>query len=268
MIDAGRAADMVLAAEERKTQIAPLTDSDPGFDLVRAGVVAVEVMGRRVARGEPVAGHKLGFTNKTIWDEYGVHAPIWGPVYETTVAPLGLNFDVGGLIEPRIEPEIVFRLSRAPAPDMEPDDLIACVSHLALGFELVQSIYPGWKFRPADTVAAFALHGALRHGPFVEIVPDDRQAWVRRLARFPLSLFRNGDIADVGESSNVLGGGPVTALAHLAAVIATIPGAPGIEPGQVFTTGTLTRALPVAPGELWEARAGGLPLDPIRLALI
>ena len=32
------------------------------------------------------------------------------------------------------------------------------------GFEIVQSIFPEWKFSAADTVAAFGLHGALLIG--------------------------------------------------------------------------------------------------------
>jgi 2-oxo-3-hexenedioate decarboxylase len=39
----------------------------------------------REARGEKVLGRKIGFTNRTIWEQYGVYAPIWGYVYDTTV---------------------------------------------------------------------------------------------------------------------------------------------------------------------------------------
>jgi 2-oxo-3-hexenedioate decarboxylase len=73
-------------------------------------------------------------------------------------------------------------------------------------------------------------------------------------------------VADEGRSSNVLGGGPVTALAHLVAVLSGLPDAPRMEKGQVFTTGTLTRALPVAPGEVWEVRVDGVPFGPLRIA--
>ncbi len=32
-------------------------------------------------RGERPIGRKIGFTNRNIWAEYGVYAPIWGDVY-------------------------------------------------------------------------------------------------------------------------------------------------------------------------------------------
>jgi 2-oxo-3-hexenedioate decarboxylase len=259
-------AEHVLAAFAARRQIALLTDDVPGFDLAAAGAVAVEVMRRREARGERVAGHKLGFTNRTIWAEYGVYAPIWGPVYETTVRPLDGSVPLAPFLEPRIEPEIVFRLSRAPEPDMDAAALLSCVSHVALGFEIVQSLFAGWRFRAADTVAALALHGGLFHGPFVAIGAAERGDWARGLAAFGATLFRDGEIADEGRSGNVLGGGPVVALAHLAELVGTLSGAPPVAAGQVFTTGTLTRALPVLPGETWEARLEGVPLGPLRIA--
>src|SRR5213076_1717815 len=30
-------------------------------------------------------GYKIGFTNRTIWQRYGVYAPIWGTVWDTTL---------------------------------------------------------------------------------------------------------------------------------------------------------------------------------------
>lgn len=268
MATPSEAARAVLDALDNGRSLPPFTQGDPGFGLDEAGAAAIELMRLREARGARVAGHKLGFTNRTIWAEYGVYAPIWGPVYDDTVRPLGATFDLSPLLEPRIEPEIVFRLARAPAPDMSVEELFACASHVALGFEIVQSVFPDWRFRAPDTVAAAALHGALLHGPFVQIGAAERAGWAARLADFGATLLRDGAVADEGRSSNVLGGGPVVALAHLAEVLRDLPGAPAIVPGHVFTTGTLTRALPVAPGESWEVRVEGLPLDPVRVVFV
>ena len=33
-----------------------------------------------IGRGETPLGYKIGFTNRGIWDRYGVHEPIWAPV--------------------------------------------------------------------------------------------------------------------------------------------------------------------------------------------
>src|SRR5438876_44058 len=59
--------------------------------------------------------------------------------------------------------------------------------------------------------------------------------------------------------ANVLGS-PLAALAHLVGVLAKQPGAPALAAGEIVTTGVITDAHPVAPGELWSTRIAGLPL--------
>ena len=110
------ASELLLALEERR-QIAPLTGRPAGLKVGEAYRITAAVRRAREARGERVVGRKIGFTNTTIWDEYGVHAPIWGYVYDSTVHSLGdlsHGFSLGPLVEPRIEPEIVFGLAFAP----------------------------------------------------------------------------------------------------------------------------------------------------------
>ena len=48
----------------------------PDFGLKEAYQVTAAVRAEREARGERPIGRKIGFTNRTIWAEYGVHAPI------------------------------------------------------------------------------------------------------------------------------------------------------------------------------------------------
>ena len=57
----------------------------PGLGMAEAYAVAAEIRARRQARGERVVGRKIGFTNTTIWPLYGVSAPMWNFVYDSTV---------------------------------------------------------------------------------------------------------------------------------------------------------------------------------------
>ncbi len=244
-------------------QIAPFTDRDPGFDLARAGQTAVEVARRRSGRGERLVGCKLGFTNRTIWEEYGVFAPIWGPVYDATQRDIGAPVMLSGLSEPRIEPEIMLRLARRPEPGMSEDELMACVAGVGLGFEIVQSVFPGWRFRAPDTIAACALHGLLVPGPFVAVTAAELSRWRDRLRDFSVTLSRDGAVVDTGHSGNVMGGGPLAALAAVRELMETYPGAEPPGAGAIVSTGTLTRAFPVQAGERWDVRLDGLPLGPV-----
>ena len=70
----------------------------------------------RIARGERPLGYKIGFTNRGIWDRYGVHAPIWGPVWsiDGRAAAVGgeASVSLAPFVQPRLEPEIMFGFAR------------------------------------------------------------------------------------------------------------------------------------------------------------
>ena len=110
----------VLRSLAEGRQIPCLTTRDGGLSLSRAYRIGALIEAARVGQGSQVVGRKIGFTNKTIWDEFNVSAPIFGPMYDSTVRPLGVPFPLTGLMEPRIEPEIAFRLAAAPEPGMAP----------------------------------------------------------------------------------------------------------------------------------------------------
>jgi 2-oxo-3-hexenedioate decarboxylase len=249
-------------------QIAPFSERFPAFDLQGAYQAAALVKGMRESRGELPVGRKIGFTNRTIWAEYGVYAPIWGYVYNRTVfnlAEIGETFSLSGLAEPRIEPEIVFKLAAAPAPGMDQKALLACIDWVAHGFELVQSIFPRWKFSAPDTVAAYGLHGALLIGPQHPVAAQS-EAWSRSLPTFEIDLKQAGTVMDHGHAANVLDG-PVSALRHLVEVLSVDRINPPLSAGEIVTTGTLTRALPVTSGETWTTELKGIALDGIRVRL-
>ena len=89
-----------LAAIDNGRQIASFSARHSGFSLDDAYNVTAAMRATRLARGERVLGRKIGFTNRTIWAEYGVYAPMWGYLYDRTVrnlADLGGTFPLAGL---------------------------------------------------------------------------------------------------------------------------------------------------------------------------
>jgi 2-oxo-3-hexenedioate decarboxylase len=245
-------------------QISPFSARLSAFDLDDAYRVTAAIRQMREMRGEMPVGRKIGFTNRTIWAEYNVYGPVWGYVYDRTVhnlAEIGDTFSLVGLAEPRIEPEIVFKLALAPAPDMDETALLACIDWVAHGFEIVQSIFPGWKFSAPDTVAAFGLHGALVIGPRHSIAAHTED-WSRTLSTFEIDLKRDGTVVDHGRATNVLGG-PVSALRHLVDILAGDQVNPPLAAGEIITTGTLMRALPLLDGQTWTTELTGVALDGI-----
>lgn len=59
-----------LAAMDSARQIAPFSARYPGLTLEDAYRISARLCELRTARGERLAGRKVGFTNRTIWAEY------------------------------------------------------------------------------------------------------------------------------------------------------------------------------------------------------
>jgi 2-oxo-3-hexenedioate decarboxylase len=253
-------ADRLMAAYDNATTLAPISAGEPDFDVAAAYDVLAEIERRRRAQGWQSVARKIGFTNRTIWSRYGVYQPMWAHAWAHTVqfAPSGsASRSLAGLVQPRIEPEVVFKLN-APVPATgDAEAILRCIEWIAPGFEIVQSHFPDWKFTAADCTAAFGLHGALIIGAPVPITTRNRAAIVAALPTFTLQLRCGATLIDTGVGANVLGS-PALALAHLARVLATQPWAPPLAAGEVITTGTVTDAWPVAPGETWTSDYGAL----------
>jgi 2-oxo-3-hexenedioate decarboxylase len=256
-------ADEIQSARAEGRQVEPFSARVPGFDLDAAYAVAALIHQERLRRGERPVGRKLGFTNPDMWAPYGVRAPLWAWLYDGSVTQLTAQAAVcslGRFAEAKIEPEIVFRLRRTPPAEAreDPHALLDCIEWVAHGFELVQSHFPGWQFQTADTVVDQVLHAALLIGaplPPAQLGADP----VAALRDFRIELFRDGQPQARGGGSHVLGS-PLSALAHLLHVLEQQPSAPPLQPGEIVTTGTLTPALPVRPGERWHTVLDGLAL--------
>jgi 2-oxo-3-hexenedioate decarboxylase len=249
-------------------------------DLASAEAMQASIAIARLARGERPVGYKIGFTNRSIWPLYGVYHPIWAPVWNATLiraagglptadpgageplargaAPAPVTLAAARFVEPRIEPEIVVALREAPAADT-PEAVLAAADWIAHGLEIVQSPFPGWRFSAAEAFAAQALHGALVLGPAqpVSMLGAPAAQALARLGALQVELLCDGRLVERGRGENALDG-PMHAVAHLSRELRRR--GRSIEPGSLISTGTLTDAQPIRPGQRWETRLRGLDL--------
>lgn len=258
-------ADEAVAAITEHRQIPTFSSRPEGLTLVDAYRVAALVRARFEARGETMTGRKIGFTNREMWKPYGVHSPIWGYTTSHTTHDLTMTAVVraSDFVEPRIEPEIMFGLSATPLPDMSEAALLECIEWVALGYEVVQSIFPDWKFAAADTVAANGVHGALLVGTRHPIA-SRKAAWLREFAAFTVELYCDGTLSQRGSGALVLDS-PLLALRHLAELTVHDADNPPLRAGEIISTGTLTLAMPVVAGQRWTTKVAGIPLEDINV---
>lgn len=232
-------------------------------DMAAARRLQAEINQLRLARGEKPLGYKIGFTNRNLWEVYGVDGPIWAPVWDSTVYQSDAGPSVliprvdldtigkplEGFCQPRLEPEVVLGLRKAPASDSI-EDLADAIEWVAHGYEIVQSAWPDWRFSAAEAFAAQGMHGALLVGPRRQVLVHGQLPVFLSAVR--VNLTCNGDVIADGDGTAVLDG-PVQALGHLVRMLQEHPPA---EPfrlgaGSIITTGTLTDAQPLLKGQHW-----------------
>jgi 2-oxo-3-hexenedioate decarboxylase len=259
-------ADDIKAAQDYCKQLVPLTSRLSHFSNDEAYAVAQLVHKMRINEGAVPVGRKIGFTNPEMWSIYGVCEPIWGYIYDTTVVRLAGSMarcHIGQFSEPRIEPEIVVHFGAAPPVNADPDEVIASIDWIAHGIEIVQSHFPNWKFQAADTIADWGLHATMIVGE--PLVVRGLADLVNDIENFTVTLSCDGEVREQGKGSNALGS-PLKAVEHLIGVIAKQPYAPPLQSDEMITTGTLTAALPIVPGQTWSTHIRGISLPGISVS--
>jgi 2-oxo-3-hexenedioate decarboxylase len=244
----------LISLHETPREVPAFSQTYPGLSPDAGYAAAQALHEHRVAAGWRRVGRKIGFTNRTIWPRYGVYEPIWGTVYDRTLIAAKEDRAIvrlAGLVNPRIEPEICFKLRAVPSGDR----LLDCIEWMAHSIEIVQCHHAGWKLALADATADNGLHGRLVLGTPMP-VPADAE---KKLPALQVELYRDDALIDRGIGANVLDS-PLKALGHLVTLLSKQAGAPALEAGELVTTGVITDAHPVKPGETWRTRLEGLPL--------
>jgi 2-oxo-3-hexenedioate decarboxylase len=256
-MDATTLARELIGIHETAAIVPPFSGQYPGLTPDDGYAAARKLHAHRCALGWQPVGRKIGFTNRTLWERYGVHEPIWGTVYDRTLVQSRENrasVSLSGLSQPRIEPEIAFKLKSAPPPTKDPQALLASIEWIAHSVEIVQCHHPDWKVTISDCTADNGLHGRLIVGTPVAI--ERISGLAAALPFLKVSLKKGTQTIDQGVGSNVLGS-PLLALGFLVDVLGKDKNAPPLQAGEIISTGTLTDAHPVKKGETWSTDLHG-----------
>lgn len=263
LLDARAQAELIPTLSSRTT----LSVAD-SYDIVKS------MIDIRIAQGETLVGRKIGFANRKIWSKYGVEdpirTPIWTPIFDSTVRYTEDNRGIQslqGALQPRLGPELVFKLNQAPARDATMEELAECVEWMAHAFEIVVCPFADWKFEIVDSIAAFGLHGSLIIGEPKMLSAASRRNLAEVLANATLSLSCGDELRSAGFGSDVLGS-PQHALWHLHQLLKMQPQFPPLAAGEIITTGTWTDVCPIAPGETWTSAFSGVSLPGLTISFV
>lgn len=267
-MDPATLAGEIAAAYRERREIPAPTTRDSAFDVDAAYAVDAALVKLRRASGRTTVGRKVGFANKAVWRALELDTLVWANMYDDTVqyASQGAGtLSIATMMSPKIEPEVVFKLRKPLEPGaVDPAAVLDAVEWLALGFEIIDCVFPDWTFQAADFVASFGLHAALIVGEPLRVEASMIPALVDALPRFKVRLMKNGELVEEGSGKNSLRS-PALCLGELGTAIARRPGAEPLAAGELISSGTLTTSCLIATGESWSATVEGLDLAPLTL---
>lgn len=239
------AAGELLAASDERRGRSSLAAEWPGLDAATAYAVQDAALSRRLARGERLAGVKLGVTSRAKQQQVGVDTPNTAWLTDAMILPAGSPVPAHALIQPRAEPEIAFLLSQPlRGPGVNAAQAIAAVGLVFGAVEIIDSRFSGYQFSLADVTADNASAGRYVMGP--RGVPPV----MLDLSLEACLLEVDGDVADSATGAAVLGH-PAEALAFAANSLGER--GHGLEAGWTVLTGGMTDAVPLMPGRTVSA---------------
>ena len=243
------AADLA-QAERSRQPITPLTDGNPGIDVVDAYEIQLINIRQRVAEGAKVVGHKVGLSSKAMQDMMGVDEPDYGhlldemEVFENTPVPSSK------FLYPRVEVEVGFILADdLPGAGCTEEDVLAATAAFAPAIELIDTRITNWQIKLCDTIADNASSAGWVLGE-ARVSPKDID-----ICNIDAVLTNNGEVVAEGRSDAVLGN-PVTAVAWLARKVDSF--GVRLRAGDIVLPGSCTRAIDAPAGSNFVADFAGL----------
>ncbi|MEE8600634.1 2-keto-4-pentenoate hydratase [Euzebya tangerina] len=205
----------------------------------------------------PVEAVKLGLTSVAKQQQMNVDEPAYGYLLEGSQIEVGTPLVRSELIQPRMEPEIAFRLGADLAgSSISASDVMAATESVMPAIDVLDSRYSGYSFTLPAVIADNISSGRYALGPAVAPGGIDL-----RLAGCVLE--KNGQLVDTAAGAAVLDH-PAAAVAWY--VRSLHQRGTSVPAGTVILAGAMTAAIQVEPGDVVRATIDHLGSVEIRVA--
>ena len=217
-------------------------DAAVSMTIAEAYEVQMQVAALRAARGEPVAGYKIGCVSDTVQRQLGLNRPVFGCLFASENYRSGAMIDSGAFDCLAIEAEFAARIAE-DIPDVawlreHPDRSIAAFFPV---IELHNHVFRGATRTAQELIANNALHAGVVL-PAIEGSLRD----AAELNGEPISVLRNAELLGTAAGSSVPGG-PFCSLLKVAEHLATF--GVHLKPNQIVLTGSPRPLYPARPGD-------------------
>ena len=237
-MDTSRLAEQLAEAVRTCTAIAPLTDEvdltiDQAYAVQEATLDLLDPEWDRTAA-------KLGLTSRAKQAQMNVDEPLYGWYVRGAALEIGEPLDTADWIQPRVEPEIAFRigtdLSGAAVTSAQ---VLAVTEAVMPALDVLDSRFAGYRFTLPDVVADDASAARYVLGSPVDVTGID-------LATVGCVFEHNDELVATAAGAAVLDH-PAGAVAWFVRKLAER--GQHLAAGSVVLAGALTAAVPLAPGD-------------------
>lgn len=243
------AAARLADAERAGAPCTPVRDLIGRTDIDTAYRVQTRNVDAAVAAGHRIVGRKIGLTSPAVQAQLGVDQPDFGVLFDHMDVSSELQVRRSRMLQPRIEAEIAFILSRDITDPITSEDAPEFVAQVVASFEIVDSRIADWDISLADTIADNASSGLYVLGASIPRTqaPD--------LSGISMTMTENGTDVSSGVGADCLGS-PWNALVWLANTSLSY-GSP-LRAGEVVLSGALGPMVPVVAGATYAASITGI----------
>lgn len=231
----------------RNAQAVSQFDPEGRISLDDAYAIQAASIRRRVDRGEPRVGVKMGFTSRAKMIQMGLSDVIWGRLTAGMQVEEGAAIPFSRFVHPRVEPELAFVLKRPLGGNVTGPEALAAVEAIAPALEIIDSRYENFKFTLPEVIADNASSSGFVIGAWHDPHTD--------FGNLGLVLTIDGRVVQVGSTAALLGH-PLRSLVA-AARLAARAGEP-LQPGWIVMAGGATPAEWIKPKQYVSIQMQGL----------
>ena len=246
MIDHHALARELYDAEQNAHPVELITQRHPDLTWDDARAIAHSTDDIRRSAGEVQIGWKLGWTSEAMRTALGIDRTNWGTLWQRQL--IGNAIESGGLIHPKIEPELVWRSPQDLAGDVSAEDVQQVGGEWALGLELVDPRFPSFSFDALDNTADNSSSAAIAVGSFHRVDELPKLEAIE-------AEFSNGAETRPGAGSQAMGS-PWEAVAWLVRSLSSE--GLSLRTGEIVFTGGLTAPFDALAGSTYTLTASGL----------
>jgi 2-oxo-hept-3-ene-1,7-dioate hydratase len=233
-------------SESTRKQVDATTTFYPDMSIRDAYIIQEAWMNKKLQSGRKIIGHKVGLTSRVMQRVMSIDEPDFGVLLDDMYFENGADIRTNDFLDPRIEVELAFILSKDLNPKVKHiDEVLDATDKIVPALELIAArsyrVHPTTQYKRTvrDTISDNAANAGVILGD-VEIPKDADLSWVSCM------MYRNEIIEQSGVSGAILGH-PAKSLIWLANKYGEFNRQ--LKKGDIVLAGSFTAPVIVNPGD-------------------